>query len=441
MAYSFLTLAQCRAELLSRLNSTGSDFWTTAELNEYISEALSFWNVLTQWWPSDFLFDADQDSPTWLPINVSGSPRQRTYTESDLYSILLYHLLEPQLSGGTYVGTPQFDLSNLQVSAQNKLNEMMQKTTCNIQANTSLSILPNTNTVALPDTMLDVRRVRYEGVDGTTATLTRGDLLSFLRFSPTYRQTWGTPARWDVLASPPLTLTFDKNPNQPNTLEMLVMEAAPTLDPASPVLLNIPNDWMWVLKYGVLADLLTNAPEATDQVRADYCQKRYEMGLQLMEALPWILDVSFVNEVSVDTPPVISKDRYSYEWQANPNTWPGVVVAGMDLVALAPTPTGNTSVRIRVVGNAPQPVDDASEIQAPRDVIDVLLDYAQHLAAFKQGGVDFIGTISLYENLVKYAQDTSSRLAKSGIFPSDIRPQVSRQDLNEPRHSVKVGGV
>jgi hypothetical protein len=113
----------------------------------------------------------------------------------------------------------------------------------------------------------------------------------------------------------------------------------------------------------------------------------------------------------------------------------------MDLIALAPTPTATTSVRIRVVGNAPQPSADGDEIQAPRDVIDVLLDYAQHLASFKQGGTDFIETVQLYQNLVKYAEETSDRLRKSGIFATDIRPEVSRQEMAEPRRKVKISGV
>ena len=449
MAYSYITLAQARGELLTRLNSTGADFWTVPELNAYISESLQFWNCLTQWFIQDYVVTWTLGgggfgqggfgnggfggiAAGWATANSPGSPREQTYTEADLYSIVLYHLLEPQLSGTTWTGTAQFDLASLQASTQNVLNEIMQKTACNMGVSTSLSIPTNSNRVTLPDTILDVRRVRYVGSDGTNATLTRGDSLSFMRFSPGYRQTSGTPARWDVLGSPPLTLTFDKNANQPNTLELLTVNAANTLDPAHPQLLLVPNDWLWVLKYGVLADMLSNAPEASDPDRFYYCQKRYEQGLQLMMQMPWILN-AFVNEVPVDTPPVIGKDRYSYEWQSKPTTWPGVVVGGIDLFSLAPIPTATTGVRLTVVGNAPQPTSDGDFIQASRDVVDVLLDYAQHVAVWKCGGYDLTKTVPLLQNLVQYAQETNSRLRESGIFATDLRPPVSKQDLENPR--------
>lgn len=433
MPYSQITLGDFRNELLLRLNSNGADFWLNAELNEYISEALSIWNVLTQWWLSEQVIPIDPPlASDWIFTNTSGSPRQQTLTESDLYSILCYHLIEPQPTGGIWQGTSQFSMANLQQSAQNILNEIMLKTAVNMTVNTSLGFTPNTNRLVLPDTILDLRRVRYNAVDGTHVTLVRGDSQSFLRFSPNYRQTNAPPRRFDTIGSPPLTLTVDTMVNQPNTLELLAMSCAPTLNPTNPQPLLIPNDWLWVAKYGVLADLLTNEPEASDTGRAAYCQRRYEQGLALMTSQPWLMN-AFYDERAVDTPPVIGKDRNSYEWQSNPSAWWGVVVGGIDLIAPSPIPTVPISLRLTVVGNAPQPTSDSDFIQAPRDVIDVLLDYSQHLAVLKQGEEGYIKSLPLLKNFLQYAEETNSRLRASGIFESDLRPTTSRQDLDLPR--------
>lgn len=433
MGYAQLTRAQFRTELQNRLNSSGADFWVAAELNEYISEALSIWNVLTQWWLQDFTINLTTPlSSDWIATNGSGSPRQQTLTETDLYSILCYHLIEPQPIAGVWQGTSQFSMANLQQSAQNILNEMLLKTACNMTVNTSLAVPVNGSRVVLPDTILDVRRVRYNAQDGTHATLVRGDSQSFLRFSPNYRQTSGSPRRFDTIGSPPLTLTVDTLVNQPNTLEILAMSCANTLNPVSPQPLLIPNDWLWVLKYGVLSDLLSNEPEAQDSGRAEYCQRRYEQGLELMIAMPWLMN-AFIDERPVDTPPVIGKDRNSYEWQSNPGAWPGVVVGGIDLVAPSPIPTTNVALKLTVVENAPQPTADGDFIQAPRDVIDVLLDYCQHIAALKNAEEAYIKTLPLLKNFLSYAEYTNSRLKASGIFDSDLRPSTSRQDLDQPR--------
>lgn len=437
MPYGYITLAQFRNELLLRLNSNGADFWTNAELNLYISEALSVWNVLTSWWPADFQIPLDPSLPplsnsNWIPTNGMTSPRFQTYTETDLYSIVCYHILESQPAAGVWTGTSMFNMDNLSQSAQNRLNEILLASGCNMVVNTALSITPNTSRIQLPDTMLDVRRVRYNAVDGTHVTLVRGDSQSFLRFSPNYRQTNKAPRRFDVIGAPPLTLTVDTLVNQPNTLEILAMGCANTLDPTNPQKLLIPNDYLWVLKYGVLADLLTNEPEATDVGRAEYCEKRFETGLKLMSEMPWLVN-GFYDERAVDTPSVAGKDRNSYEWQANPKAWWGIVTGGIDLVAPSPIPTTPINLKMTVVGNAPQPASDTDFIQAPRDVVNILLDYCQHLCTLKQGGGLFEKSMDLYSGFIEYAKMTSARLRASGIFPTDIRPVTSRQDTDMPR--------
>jgi len=434
MPYTYITLGQFRNELLQRLNSNGAYFWLNSELNLYIQESLSVWNVLTQYWLADQTIPLTLPlASDWIPTNGTGTPRQQTYTETDLYSILCYHLLENQPFGSTWNGTTQFTMQNLVDAAQNKLNEMLLKTACNMVVNTSLTITPGTNRIVLPDTFLDVRRVRFSGLDdGSNVTLVRGDSQSFLRFSPHYAQTQKPPRRFDTIGAPPLTLTVDTMANQANTLEILAMGCANTLDPDNPQKLLIPNDWLWVMKYGVMADLLTNEPEAQDTGRAEYCQRRYEQGLALMTSMPWLMN-GFIDERACDTPPVIGKDRNSYEWQSNPSAWPGIVVGGIDLVACSPIPTEDVALKLTVVGNAPQPAADGDFIQAPRDVVDVMLDYCQHVAVLKQGEEGYLKSIPLFKGFLEYAEYTNSRLRASGIFDTDLRPSTSRQDLDLPR--------
>lgn len=50
MAYTQITLAQFRTQLVERLGPAGSTFWRTDELNAYIQETLRAWNMLTGYW-------------------------------------------------------------------------------------------------------------------------------------------------------------------------------------------------------------------------------------------------------------------------------------------------------------------------------------------------------------------------------------------------------
>ena len=52
-------------------------------------------------------------------------------------------------------------------------------------------------------------------------------------------------------------------------------------------------------------------------------------------------------------------------------------------------------------------------IQLSRDVLDVILDEAQHLAQFRHGGKEFQESIALHQNFIRAAVETNSRLTES----------------------------
>jgi hypothetical protein len=201
---------------------------------------------------------------------------------------------------------------------------------------------------------------------------------------------------------------------------------------ASPLL--IPDDWSWVLKFGMMADLLRAEGEAQDLQRAEYCEKRFEEGLKLMVEMPWLTQARLDN-VPCDTPPVTLADELDYEWQSNSAAQPGIIRGGIDLFAVSPPipAATNVSVTLSLVGNAPIPASDGAFIQVGRDVLDSILDEAQHLAMFKQGGQEFTSSMSLHKNFIATAMETNKRLRESGIFPTDIRTLVSKQSEAQPR--------
>src|SRR5437660_259518 len=102
-----------RSDLANRLADPNLLFWTTNELKLYLIEALRTWNALTEIWITSFAL-TQNPAPTWYDISkLAGSPRLRTVLDTDLYTIMQYHLLEPA-TGGTWTGTSQFTLADLQ---------------------------------------------------------------------------------------------------------------------------------------------------------------------------------------------------------------------------------------------------------------------------------------------------------------------------------------
>ena len=431
--FNYLTFGNAKAELALRLGDTGNLFWSASELGQWIIEAMRFWNCLTGYWVTPY--NLTVSAAGWIAANGSGSPRQQTLTDTDIYTLIQYHLLEPP-TGSTWTGTNQFSLSDLSQACSRRLNEILQAAACNL-SETNIQITPNTNVAALTDLALDVRRVRYVPTDTSSApvTLQRSDVLAFQRFSAGFSTTIQAPMRWDVLGSPPQQITLDYLIPEPAAIQVLTINGSVDFAPPASSPLLIPDDWNWVIKFGALADILSKEQEGKDVQRSEYCRKRYLEGLQLMVKMPWLLQ-SFINNVAVDSQSIAGADRFNYEWQSRSTAYPEVVVAGIDLFAVSPVPTTTTSVTLNIVQNAPVPSSDAVVIQVPRDVMDAILDEAQHLALFKSGGAEFMASLELHQSFIKMAERTNARLRESGIFASDLRPAVSRQDEQQPRFAA-----
>jgi hypothetical protein len=436
-AFSWITYAEAKTELAIRLGDPSNIFWSDTELGVYLFEAMRVYNALCQYWSQDYAVDLFPPlSANWQSANTAGSPRQQTLTDTDIYTMIEYHLMESP-TGRDWSGTNQFNITDIAKACSRRRNEILQVAACNM-IESSIPVSPGTSVVAIPDEFLDVRRVRWVPVEGDPASLQRGDALSFQRYTPGYRQDDDSPSRWDVLGSPPQQLTLDTNVPVPGKVQVLGMNGAADFDPPHPSSLFLPDDWSWVLKFGAMADILSMEQEGKDLERAAYCRLRYTEGLKLMQTMPWVLQ-GFINNESVDIQPLAGADRYNYEWQSRATAYPEIVIGGIDIFALSPTPQrppAQVAVTLKVVANAPVPNNDKSDIQVPRDAMAAILDEAQHLAIFKMGGAEAKAATKLHQNFVRFCLNVNARLRESGIFSEDLRLAVPRQDEQQERFSI-----
>jgi hypothetical protein len=432
MPYSWCTWTQAKAELAARLAPIGQ-FWSDAELGLYIALSMRIFNCLTGFWVVEYPINITAPlASNWLPANGTGSPRQPTLSDIDIYTWMEYMLLEPP-TGGTWTGTNQFSIAALAQAVQGRRDETLQIGASNV-VEITLPITPGASRVTLPDNALDVLRVRYVPADPTVTptTLQRGDAESFRTFTPGYLQTTATPMRWDVISGPPLALTIDTLSPVPATLEIIIMQAEAVPSPPTATPLGMPDDWAWVPLFGALADVLAAQEEAKDTQRSEYARKRYLEGMAWLKQAPWLMEAR-VAGMPVATPSVIAADRFAYEWQSNPNAFPQIVIAGVDLYAISPTPTADTSVMLVVISNAPIPTAGNQEIQVPRDVMDAILDEAEHLAVFKCGTYELTASMGLHEAFLGTAKRWNARIRESGIFPTTLRSPEPRGEVQQPR--------
>jgi hypothetical protein len=202
-------------------------------------------------------------------------------------------------------------------------------------------------------------------------------------------------------------------------------------------LLGIPDDWSWVLKFGALSDLFNRENLAKDLLRAEYCSKRYQDGLALLNAASALLGLR-VNNIPLDIDSLKNGDYFNPGWQAATHGSPqSAYVAGLNLIACQPAPDsdGAYSATAHVVQNAPVPVNLTDKIQLSRDDFDAILEYAQHLAALKLGGEEFAATLPLYDHFMKRAGVYNSKLAAMSELQKTMFEISQLEEKRNPRYS------
>lgn len=102
---------------------------------------------------------------------------------------------------------------------------------------------------------------------------------------------------------------------------------------------------------------------------------------------------------------------------------------------LSAPPPQTFSLTATVIQNAPVPTAPADCLLLTQDVYEAILDEAQHLAAFKMGGEEFLATMPLHQSFMLAAAVYSSKLAEMGEFTKVLMQQSQQESARNPRYS------
>ena len=388
MPYTHTTLNQFRAELANRLSDPDEIFWTLDELNEYILESLRVFGSLTGFWrdQASFVTTAGVAFYDITSINAAFTTLLGySLTDQSLLTTIQNHFLEPP-SSDSWAGTDQFNLQDIQDALQGQRNKFLAETGIRVTRFSQAAVGPRED---LPDTVIDVRRLVWNrDSDSLNFHLWREDEWNITAFDQAWPAGADPPIAYSTTVAPPITLQLLPPASVAGTLDFITVDSGADLDLEAGVVLGIPDDLAWAIKWGAMAELLSKSGQARDQ-RAQYCDERYKAGVQVARAYPQIMQAQIGGTpILVDS--LNNLDSFKVNWQdETPGTPDIIAVAGPNLVALSPVPDGAHTVLLDVARKTDVPVDGSDFIQLGREDKDGVINYAQHLAMFKIGGQEF----------------------------------------------------
>lgn len=428
MPFTLPTLAQAQAALAARLNDPGFTHWTAAECTVYLREALRWWNAATAHWRDQDDFATSALTPFYDLGTVIAPLRARTVTNWDLVIDLQYALLEPPAAGGTWTGTNQFDLTVLSTAIQRRRDQFLRDTGAIVTHTvTPYSPVPASGRLDLDEAVLIVRRAAWEpaATGSTLQPLQRTDEWAGTHFAPAWPQSPNLPFAYSTSVVPPITLQLIPPPTADGDLDLVAIAKGAVVNPAAAASLGIPDDFAWVVKFGALADLLQGDGLALDPQRAQYCEARWQEGIELCKRAPVVL-AARIDGVTARIGSLLDADSYTPTWQVIPGAPRELLLAGQNLLATTPRADANGpyTITLDVVRNAPVPALANEILQVGQDFYDSILDYAQHLALFKEGP----GQVEIATGLLQRAAQAAGVTLRLQQASQPSRRPLLRQD-------------
>lgn len=439
MPYTQTTLDQATAALASRLADPTMVRWVLPELRGLIVEAIRTWNALTGHFRDQGVFNTTTGQTFYDLATALPTLRGYTVTDADLVVAIEYALLEPA-SASIWDGSDMFTLADVVAAIQRRRDQFLLETGIVLTHTTSV-VTPTTNgRQPLDQTVMTVRRVALQNVDGVTP-LHREDVWGFTQFAQRWPQQPGrppaTPFGYSVGETPPLVLQIVPPLSDRCVMDLVTVSKGPALDPVTRVPLGIPDDWTWVVKYGALADLLSTDGLPLDLGRVAYCEARWQQGVQLARTSS-IVWAARINNVPVEMAALTEADQYAIRWQSVQGMPRSILTTDSTLLALSPPPntpavTPSYSVTLDLVRNAPVPITGTDFLQLGEEVLDVIYDYAEHVALTKEGAPSLDATKGLLDRFMRAAGVTVAIDTASTPNLDLLTSQSSRDETQTAR--------
>ena len=442
MPYTHANYLQFRRHLASRLGDAGNVFYSDAELSLYVIEGLRTWQAMTGYWRDRGSFNTSNATAFYdLSAVLQTGLYDYNVKDQDLASVMQYHLLEPANNWNiskTWAGTDMFVMSDLTNALQRRRDQFLKDAGVVLTNATIFPPPPSSGRVVLGDTVIDIRRLAWKDSSSNyVSPLFRSTEFSFDAFQPGWSMNPGqVPLEYSVAAAPPLAIQLAPSPLSSGSLDLAGVNAGTVLDVSVGVLMGIPDNFSWVVKWGALADLFSRDGQSSDPFRAAYCQQRYDDGVLLARSASSVLHAQ-IDGQDIQTESLYDLDVYNPPWQTGTGSPKIMAIAGLNLVALGPVPDATGySVVVDVIRNAALPALDADYLQLGREELDAVLDYCEHIASLKMGGEEFQSTIPLYQRFVQAASIYNDRL-KSSVVYIEAMGQLSQREgsRNQRRQS------
>lgn len=443
--FNHTSRSNLKEQFFNRIGDNSRSFWTDDEINKLIDEALLTFGAIAQSWKEEVEIKINEDQ-TFYDITSNLFANQDLLSFNLDYQWLLdrlnIHLIET-ISEANPISSIT-SLSEILKFARNRINQFQFLTGLVLTKGNFDLPSPPINKLTVPDNLIDIiRATYYEQVDANNV-----DPILYYKLREEDEQSLAYQYRDAFLTTiriPKYYTTLLGNLNQvwiyppPNNLGALEIISVNGVSPSEIINLNtkinLPNNLVPYIKWGVLADIFLKDGIGNDLLRGAYCLGRWNEGIQIGLNYSSILN-AYLNGVPIPLDAISNIDDEDSGWQNRIGKPSLIGIAGYNILAPNRIPIIGSSTVYSLsmfsITNAYLPISDDDFIDIKLEYIEPLLNYLCHLAFIKDGATTIKESENMKNDFIKTAISHNLRLLERGISFQSLMMKSKLQKEDEP---------
>lgn len=435
MNYEHTIREKFRSLIQHKLGDEGVH-WPISTLNSCIEEALLTFGALSGFWKEE-IFINTQENKIFYDMFVDTQVGLEKIKPSIQYAKIFEWLNRDLLESITF-DQPLSEFLDLDFyirSIESKYN-LYQQLTNLVLKTTEFPIAANIDKISLPTDLIDIIRVSFIREDEFEIILDEADEQEIYLNSNSLEE-FNDPLYYTNVYELTKTIKLSPTPANVGTLKIIYVEGIESIDiDNEEIVLNLPNNLLPYIKFGVLTDILSNEGPLNDPIRAAYCKQRWEEGILIGRNYPSAL-IAKANGRQIGLDSLNNVDIYSDDVKVRtPPTMLGF--GGFNIFRTSEIPSAvEYSLGITTITNAKIPETDEDFIKVDLEYIDMLADYVVHLAKFRNGASEIAITNNLKDNFLKISVNHNRRLLQAGITFDNLIGITKKQEIEQPRIAIE----
>lgn len=426
--------SEFKAELVASIGDINKTYWPDSELNLILEEALLTFGAISGFWKTKLTYEITLNKILYDAIEDATNNKNRikfSYTYKDLINWFNKDFLET--ISDTNQSSEIITIDELFKFTETRIDSYNQQTSLILQTE-EFTVDPDQNFVLLNNRVLDIVRIEFlyknESNDNVSILLLRDDEEQLSYSDSSLLEEQGLPEFFTELFSSGKDIRIYPKPNVPGTLRVIYVKGVNRLEDATlDKIIEIPNNLIPYIKYGIYEDIFSKDGLTNDMARAAYCNTRWKEGIQVGKFY-----TSFLRTVLNDVPIFLDSLNKLDQCIEREYQEPSVIgLAGYNIFGTDSLPDDTYSLVADSIANAIIPEKDEDPLEIRIEFLEFLLDYCVHLAIFKLGYEDLAKSIELKNNFIKSAMDYNIRLTQNGFTYESLLGRSKRQEQEQPR--------